>query len=1240
MECLFSFSIIYPNERKHNMKKNRKSSIFVLCGLIALSLVGCTDTSSNQPSSSSDTTSDTSSPSNSTSVVDSTPTLEVVGPSEVRWGDEDFDATKLFKLTVGDVEKVITSDMITGSIDTKMEGIYSFTCTATVDGVTLTKTATVEVYSKVEITLPHTADPYYSFANSSYDVNIEDMISCFSLSINDQQVTIDPSWISGEVGKEIGASYPVTLTVDVDGRTYEETVNIHIVKGLASIYTNYTEEAPFIIEQGEANIQGFDFTKLFSTNYVSDFGYYYLADKAKASGLDKDDPRIIFADFDKSQIDFDTPGLYPVSVTAHDELDNLITATAYVQVNSNIHIKDNEEARVFFPVNEGTISELYDLFTIDEGGVSVPLTACTLDTSLVKFDEVGDYSVTLTYKGVSYSRTIAVLPTSFFGTYKNYDFLNSGEYLLEYQIRKDGTVQVNWQYEGRVANSTEGKMELTDRGRIHITSSNAYWNYNIDLCYDDAGILYEDVLTSVTGSSSTFLSSLTLMYNEDIYSPKASLNDVTRNGEEIIDIAALTIKATGEDYYVLHRSTYSSYTVSLEGVYLDQEIIYNDDEDTYSTTVVGVAEYIFSLEPQSDGTVDLTKISTESLLPDSDPTGISGEVLSLEGDESKNLTITHSISYDGSDSYSVSGSFLVGESSARIYAINVSKEESVFLVSEFVNDPMEDGTKVNVAQLYEVTVDPSTNTFTVASEEEQDYDGFYIADDYHCYTLAGNYGWVSVNHRSTIGYPIKITREEDPTLLHFDIIGTTGSITYFDVQMGNNYNTLSVLETDYTTLATDFATLYNDVKGIYIQGSEISVPLSDEEYLTSNLFVAKKKDADGNIVEIPASELELSLASIPLNEAKTYSIRAKYIEDGIAYYGQSYVHVLSTPFADIDVAGTYTGYWTYGPNGPCTLIVDSTGKISLQVNNMHYSDFLRPIDDNKYAFTQAGYTGELWFKDEACYAIVRKSSNTAFMVALRAEEEVTYLASTSVSGLDQQALLVGNETDGYHLLTYDYSGEVTLDNIQSGVVSGVTVYLIDTYDLEGNFVAQVQYQTNGSASVCIASDNLIGEYTTDSGEKVTLDGYGNATIDDSDYLYARNDDRLVIYNMEEEYVYTINKEDMSLNSYTEKDAMAGIRLMARIQYSSSSSYTAFTVYLDFDGYGFARLTSPVLQDCAYLTYDASDINSLILSTTHLDDEGHTITKLTSGNYVLGAYDEFKVSETLTFLPLTTFTIAK
>jgi hypothetical protein len=1255
------------------------ASLLTLLSLVmAGSLLGCQSkpsTVSSDSASASVAVSDTASASASVSEsaspspsVDQTPTVTVSEDPTIVWGTEDPDLTQFFTLKVGDSAKTVTSDMLSGSVNTAIEGTYPVTLTTALNGTALTATAQVQVISKVVIDTPYSENPCVDGSNFGSGIDSDQMVSCFAVYIDDRQVAVQPSWISGEVGTEKNKAYPITLKVSVNGRDYSKNVNLWYVEYGLSLYTSYKQTTPYTLEEKTATVTSFDFASLFGIGVATGMKRLLLVDQDKASGISDD--RAILGTIDKSKINFDAVGIYPVSCSVSTVTGEVLTVTSYVSVTTNIHITDSGVKSIYAL---GDIPEAFDLkslFAVTEAGQAVDASAFSItDQGGYDRTKAGEYVITAQYKDISYQRTIHNMDATFFGTYDLYDFTD--KYWLEYTINTDGTVALNWQNKGYTKVETTGTITLTTAGKAKISTANDNWTYNITLAFSD-GLMYRDPDTYAGTTTAYLYSYMRLFYKKDAVTITAYYKDTNLSSKRVgLDVMVIHDEVNDKDDYVgFYYATRSGITY-LDGVYRDLEVKSFDTVTTLKGEIVVPEVGDFTLIFTKSGTTVTMKHDVfTSYLPTGDPTGLSG--IALTDTSGNTITMTYSQSSSGVDTYKFSGSKTFTQSTPAAYLIANSDTEATFAVI--------DGKKNTNNTVFEVTMDyvkinKTDKTFTLETVPADDKDGQYLSggDLGGYYVFKGNYCFVNINMKLSTGY--------------FASVADNGDGTYTLSAMGNSYcpftktvvrftaenNAVSVVSSDYKRSVNDIAYLYNDVKNVFVKGSTTTLALSATAPEVSSLFTITYKDTDGTIKTADPADIVYSQSVIDTTQAGIYCITASYTKGEKTYCGQAVVTVTAAPFADSAILGTYTGYWTYGPNGSATITITADGYYDMVVNKTsEYSDYLyESSTKGVYIFNQAGYQGTLWFDTSigAIYGRVAKGEDTvSFLSGMKKTADtdtVTITATTGltfVTGLTNQAILAcrsdttSKNPDVYSLLTYDYSGAVDYDG---ELVKGTLKTSSDTYTLTetylenetSTFVFRHYVGTKSYQNVlygwCEAGDSMIGDYKLSDTEKVSLDGFGvmtdtvGETVTTYDYVLGSNNVALCVNQADSKdvkYIQRVNKKTASLvgPGAVEADKMANQTFVARVHYYSGTTLAYFAVNVRFDGYGFATLTSDVLRGTVYLRYSLNADGTVTLASTGLRNSQTILTKLADGNYVTGKMDDFQVTSTLTFDARTTF----
>jgi hypothetical protein len=411
------------------------SGTMALSGCGNQSSTGTSSDSSSSAASSSELASSSSEDTSSTS-VDATPKVTVADDLEVTWGD-DVDPTSFFTITIGNVTQKVTAEMVTGTVNTQVEGTYPLSFATTVDEVNLTAHANVVVIAKVEITLPYGKTPSFTSISNNLtntEVTLENVVNCFAVKIDDQDVEVQPSWLEGNVSNDYG-SYPVTLNVPVAGKTFSSSITVKVVDHAEILASSYTEDDPYVLEQGTMVGSAFDFTLLYNIA-VSNSVYTILKDSSKNENDSKNN--VVYATFDYSAVKFDTPGIYEVKATATTNTGD-VTVSSYIRIISNVHVVSASTTDNWF-VKDGDY-DLTSLFKVTEGDKEVSSTEITVDQGDFDITKPGAYNVKGSYKGVETTIVVTVLNSSFFGNY-TYQSLNSGTYSSSFTISGDGSVEM------------------------------------------------------------------------------------------------------------------------------------------------------------------------------------------------------------------------------------------------------------------------------------------------------------------------------------------------------------------------------------------------------------------------------------------------------------------------------------------------------------------------------------------------------------------------------------------------------------------------------------------------------------------------------------------------------------------------------------------------------------------------------------------------------------------------------
>lgn len=1197
---------------------------------------------------------------------------EVSSNLEVVWGTKDLDLTQFFTIKNSTSEHKVTADMITGSVDTSKEGTYPIELKTTIEGDVLEAKAEVKVISKVEITTPNTENPIYNRGSLSAPDG-ETETNLFRLTIDDKPVDVIHDWISGAILDKKG-DYPITLTVPVNGKTYAKTVTVHVVDHEFIISTSSIESNPFEVEKDEYTNATFDYSSLFSLNGGGAARYVFV-DKDSVQESAKDTGIVVLGTVDKSKIDLSKVGTYPVTGSVTDDLGNILSVTAYVKVVTNIHI-ESSQVKGFYKVGSKAVDPK-SFFTVKQGKETIAPDKFTIKSGSIDWSKAGSYNLVAEYTDgediVDFTRQITIVDSSFFGTFTRIDIGNKG-YWCQITINEDGTATYNWQKKGMHSVETTGTLTLDSSSQGAILTKNDTWNVHFYFNYVD-GIFSTKPTNNTIAADSAFYDNVSLFLKDDKYDVKgAKFYKDTGALDYGVDLLKFTSLNNPKEVHYLglyKKIKYSVYT--LLGIYLDGHglnITVDEKTGKYKATFPNLASFGFTLtDDTTEGGTDNKLQQQEDAFIDFtlpvDSTGVSGHELTpettKEGEQAKTLTFNFSLDYSDQPQYKASGT-LINYQNISAQLLEDKDGFATFLVAN-LSDADDNG--VRGFQLYKVKINKATYKYTLEDlHPNADADGLYIFHpnrvDVGVY-IAGDYAITISNVKyTTVNYG-KVNKVFDDTY-NIDLFTKDNFNKNVELKFTDGFN--SALVTDNTFLSLlesgNSGYLYNAMKGkAYVKGTNATYALNDkisnEDY--QKLFTGKYLDAKGAIQEIDPSKLTIDSSLVNTSATGTYLVRASFVNpvDGKTYVGTAVISVEKSDPIFAEYAGTYTGYWTYGPNGNATAVLYPNGYLDLTIGSMEYGIYLDQrtsnVDDG-FVISQAGYQGTLWLKDGAMYAIVAKGADTvSYFVAVKGEAaDYTIEATNStdgVEGLNYQAVFIysnkESEIDTGYLLSESYHGRVTWEDshdIETGI-EGVTglEYVLNSPDKQD--FARVRVYKSTETSIVQATDTLYGTYTYGDQELV-LDGFGKATIGEVAYNYLIGNDNKLLLQQDADKTKYLNVSvdpDKKVATEIEKgDALENKTFRVRVEYQSGSNLAGLYMDFHFDGKGFLRGTSEMVNGDIFAAYTLNEDGSITVSSLSVKGSQLTLTKLDSGNYLVetDVEDGFFINVNFTIPNFTTF----
>lgn len=1231
--------------------KRRKSKKYPLVVALSLLVSGTMALSSCEGVTSKDsstTSEESTADQTSTSAAPVVPEVTVSENTEVTWGSE-VDTTSFFTIKVGDATQTVTTGMVTGIVNTKVEGTYPLTFSATVEGTVLTASCNVVVIPKVEITYPYTQSPV-SYSSS---LNIDTVVSCFQLSVDDVNVDINPTWITGEIGTDYG-TYPFTLNAPVGNKVYKGTVNLIYTPYFSYLYSSYSETSPLEITQGTTTSADFDFTSLYHVGVASSsYGFYtHIVDADKSSSSDA--TGVILAHFDYSKVDFNTPGIYEVDATAATEVSSDEVYKSYIKIVSDLSITATSEENNWCLVGDETF-DYHSLFTITSSLTVIDKSNLIYDIGDLDINKAGQYLIKVTYGTISCSVVMTVIDPSFFGTYSFAD-IKGTTYQCTYTFSSDGKAIIKWKTKPTYPENTiTGKMAFASDGIGVISGANDNWNFKMQFDIKEGCIVRH--LASTYALSYSYIYSYLQFFFKDggEYTYQTIYEDSSNTSKVALDI--IVVDKGGETQYWGVYRTYASYVWYVQGIDQGLEPTFDITKKTGTVTYPSVGDFTYSLTVASGKITALkhTNFVAEDVAP-TDDAKISGIKFTNADDADKNLTFTI-YSVDGGDKYSVTGNDLAYGTSIGGTSFVVSYDNATVTLVVF------DGTANSSKQLQlgmkTIVIDRATSTYTsTEASDDSEIGGIYFGDDINI-SIFGKYAYVRTNVKTAFGFFGTITKGDDGIYtIAFDE-STKSYLTKMTFKPLSNGNEIQFIYSDYSY--SDFEgvkTYYSEgIKGnCYIKGNNSSISTSAAESLTNDdlksLFTITKKNDDGTVEEVAAADYTVT-TNTEINGAGIYTVTASYFYKGETYYSTVALSVIANPLEGADIVGTYQGFWSYGPAGMYHFEITEEGYIifyKTTSTSASYACYLFPTStENTYTYTQAGYTGTITYKDGAIYGTTHKGDyQTSMLTACRADKpsDVTCYGSTTGSGYNQAMLIVNNTTSKAYYHTFWYSGEVVAvedtDVTDLPDLSGATTKQhFDIYqgeEAEDNLIAEFRYYTlkssYGTSAIAESSDAYKGSFVDGENNYLDLDGYSGATYLSTSYTYSYGqNDRVVLSDTatgEAKYYFDIDSEKDKAKLLTAGDVTSDLAGKTYTTYVEYASQYRFPVTLTFDAYGFACFSGKAFgSEKLYLSYKM-DGDNVIVYSNFVHGSKLTFTKEATGLYIYRGVSDVYITTALAF----------
>jgi len=271
----------------------------------------------------------------------------------------DYDFVSLFSITEKSRPVSVKESMIDHDIEEK-EGTYTLTCTY--KGVAKSITVIVEESYKIEIleAYPDLSVPESRIASLDYK-------DLFYLYVDGAAVEITDDMIdaSKALSPEVGGTYEVTLSYQVEESFAEKTVSFRVVEDQAIVITSQNR----IVYPDSKTI---DLTELFT--------------------IEEGDRIVpVTKDMISGSVRYDQIGTYTITLNYQG-----IEKSCTVEVKKGVHISYASSSSVF--VKEGTDQSVYNFandFIVSVDGTRFSLNNSFIDTEAVDFSAEGEYTATI-----------------------------------------------------------------------------------------------------------------------------------------------------------------------------------------------------------------------------------------------------------------------------------------------------------------------------------------------------------------------------------------------------------------------------------------------------------------------------------------------------------------------------------------------------------------------------------------------------------------------------------------------------------------------------------------------------------------------------------------------------------------------------------------------------------------------------------------------------------------------------
>lgn len=987
-------------------------------------------------------------------------------------GDETYDVKEAFSIYAGDKKLAITDEMLSGSVDYNRTGIYDIKLTYDYYGELTVVNAKINVLPEVVIATPN-GDSFVGkgvYASDAMFKHSENFIATADgINLPFDAKLVDTNLSFDQNNKIATGKYYATYKIVVDGVEFSKTINYEIYAHKAE-----ASDSKVTYKASELTSDNIDPFKIFymkingssATYSGQDVEFVPVSEKDTHTPTEGKTPVYYTID---TNIVFGTPGVYDYKISF--ELDGLSYEFATkVTVENDVTITE-ASSKAVNAYKGATSFDYKSMFKVtkydgeSQSTNNVTVTDDMIDSSKVNLNEIGEYDVTCTYEGVTYTKKINVLASDFVGPWTG---LNSEATLTSITLNADGTATAVIDGADKTGKFVE------DAGAYKVTFDSTQGTFNVVYNND---ILY--VKWNYSGSTLSEKLSNAFVKNVDNYDIKiasafinsatefSSSNNVKLYAYKLID------KTTNEEIKAIMHIKYSSSYDYYEGGYVTSYTsswyINPEVEGTWfdgaNKVTLGSDTFDLTFTTESEAT---TMSFVKGTASSSGSTGGSTTPSEEEvGPEKGTYTGDFTLTLDGKGVATLEGSSYEANYSGFKYKMN-GNDVILTWTDKSYDSQM-------------VILELNGSTFTVKASD--DFNNAYAFGTSIKVQFLGN-GYANANFFSYSSEVCTYTRDGKTVVL------TNGenSATF---ELSNGNNTLKLVE--YTgKIYNESATKLTCEK---VLNHRLTVSDTVRVALNGNLNIAdvfkmEYVDENGEVKTIAIDDTNADMSAVDTTVSGYYIVTFKATYDDELFEASGLVYVYPTPYLDAPETGHWIGKKaSYSSLYSYELDLAADGSATYTKNEYSKSEYEAEwvLTDHTISWTYTPYstpqTSTLIYDEGYLFGILSGSDYTYMFKDLT----VTNTISAYIDGTSH-VLTIAEDAHGiekyYYSIGSNPYGEVSVKYNTTNLENGT----IFTVSKDKEVIVEGQ-MTSSSFNLAGAEK---GEYTG-SGSKLTLDGFGNAT---------------------------------------------------------------------------------------------------------------------------------------------------